>query len=380
MLDALTSPFISKYAEGYPGKRYYGGCEHADGLENYVCELACNLFRADHANVQPHSGTQANMAVYQALLEPGDTILSLSLSDGGHLSHGSPASFSGLNYKVVHYAVEDIGYGDYSLSIETIERAAAISRPKLIVIGGSSLMAPMTYEFYEQIRDLGLLYNVPVMADIAHIAGPIAAGLLPNPTPYVDIVTSTTQKTLRGPRGGFILCKKYYAKKIDRAVFPGIQGGPHMNTIAAKGVCFQEADTPDFAEYQDAVMQATHNFSMGTGKNFKYKLPAMPHMVLIDVKNEYGITGAEAQERLEEAGIIVNKQMLPGDTHPQEPSGIRIGFAAAVTRDKHFPAEKMRRIIEDILTQGVRSEHKKWISDYTRQHPLYDARGYYNVY
>lgn len=329
---ALASPFTYKYAEGYPGRRYYGGCEVVDELETYTQLQARALFNAEHVNVQPHSGAQANMAAYLALLNPGDTVLSLSLKDGGHLTHGSPVNASGKLYNFVHYPVS---IDAHALDYEAIEELADIHKPKLIVAGGSSTLATIDWSWLKDIADNADAF---LMADIAHTAGFIAAKMLPSPVRYADVVTMTTQKTLRGPRGGIILCTNELAKRIDSAVFPGTQGGPHMNTIAAKAVMLEEASSEDFRKYMENVKTHASEFAWFMEQfilpeYIMYNPDAMPHMVMINTQGAYGITGAEAQQRLEEYGIIVNKQALPGDEcSPAVGGGIRLGFAAAVTR------------------------------------------------
>lgn len=328
VLEVQGSVFTNKYAEGYPGKRYYGGCEYADIVETLAVERAKTLFGAEHANVQPHSGSQANMAVFFAVLKPGDTILSMSLSHGGHLSHGASVSFSGTLYKSVFYGVaRETGYIDY----DEVRRLAHEHKPKMIIVGASAYSRSVDFGVFADIaREVGAY----LMADIAHIAGLVAAGLHPSPIPHADFVTSTTHKTLRGPRGGLLLCKAEFAKAIDKAIFPGIQGGPLVHVIAAKAVAFKEALTPQFKDYQSAVIRnakklATelmrrgfHIVSGGTDN----------HMMLVDLTNKE-ITGKDAEELLGKARITVNKNVIPYDERsPAVTSGIRLGTPCVTTR------------------------------------------------
>lgn len=322
ILKALGSCLTNKYAEGYPGARYYGGCENVDKIEAEAIRLACELFNAEHANVQPHSGTNANMAVYKALLNDGDTILSMNLDCGGHLSHGAKVSFSGKQYNVVNYGVNKQGYIDY----DEVKKLAIQHKPKLIVAGASAYSRIIDFKQFREIADsIGALF----MVDMAHFAGLVAAKLYPNPSDYAHVVTSTTHKTLRGPRGGLILCKERYAKAIDKAIFPGIQGGPIENIIAAKAICFQEAMSDEFVEYQKRVIKnskllastlLSRGFDIVSGGTDT-------HLFLVDLSNK-NITGAEAEARLSDVGIIVNKNKIPYDKrNALETSGIRIGTA-----------------------------------------------------
>lgn len=328
VLEVQGSVFTNKYAEGYPGKRYYGGCEYADIVETLAVERAKTLFGAEHANVQPHSGSQANMAVFFAVLKPGDTILSMSLSHGGHLSHGASVSFSGTLYKSVFYGVSrETGYIDY----DEVRRLAHEHKPKMIIVGASAYSRSIDFAVFAEIaREVGAY----LMADIAHIAGLVAAGLHPSPIPHADFVTSTTHKTLRGPRGGLLLCKAEFAKAIDKAIFPGIQGGPLVHVIAAKAVAFKEALTPQFKDYQSAVIRNAkklaaelmrrgfHIVSGGTDN----------HMMLVDLTNKE-ITGKDAEELLGKARITVNKNVIPYDERsPAVTSGIRLGTPCVTTR------------------------------------------------
>lgn len=326
VLDALGSTLTNKYAEGYPGHRYYGGCEYVDEIESLAIERVKAIFGADHANVQPHSGSQANSCVYSALLSPGDTVLSMDLNSGGHLTHGSQANFSGKLYNFDHYGVDGNGFIDY----DYIYDKACFIKPKLIVAGGSSYPREIDFAKFREIADsVGAL----LMVDMAHIAGIVAAGFHPNPVKYADVVTSTTHKTLRGPRGGFILCKEKYAKKIDSAVFPGTQGGPLMNVIAAKAVCFHEAMHYPYKEYIYKVVsnaRAMAEVFMDNGIDV-VTCGTDNHIVLLDL-TKLGLNGVDVQQKLEEARITVNKNVVPNETKgPKLTSGIRIGTPAITT-------------------------------------------------
>ena len=338
VLLAAGSVLTNKYAEGYPGKRYYGGCVHVDEVEEIAKERAKKIFGADHANVQPHSGANANLAVFFALLTPGDTVMGMNLAHGGHLSHGSPVNISGKYFKIVPYGVnEETGMIDY----DEMERIAKECKPKLIVSGASAYSRTIDFARIRKICDEVGAY---MMVDIAHIAGLVAAGLHPNPVPYADVVTTTTHKTLRGPRGGMILCKEELAQKIDKAIFPGIQGGPLMHIIAAKAVALGEALTNEFKEYQkqvvknakalsDALIKEGFNIVSGGTDN---------HLMLLDLR-AFNITGKEMEHRLDEVHITANKNTIPND--PQSPfvtSGIRIGTPAVTTRG--FKEEEMKKI------------------------------------
>ena len=342
VLMAAGSVLTNKYAEGYPGKRYYGGCDCVDVVENIARERAKQIFGAEHANVQPHSGSQANTAVYIALLNPGDTVLGMNLAHGGHLTHGSPVNLSGLYYHFVPYGVDE---QTHRIDYDEVERLAKEHRPKLIVAGASAYPRAIDFARFSQIaKEVGAY----LMVDMAHIAGLVAAGLHQNPVPYADVVTTTTHKTLRGPRGGMILCREELAKKIDKAIFPGIQGGPLMHIIAAKAVCFGEAMTPEFKAYQKNVVdnaatlaQALLNngFSLVSGGTDN-------HLILVDLRN-FNITGKELEHRLDEVHITVNKNAIPND--PQSPfitSGIRLGTPAVTTRG--FGAAEMVQIADMI--------------------------------
>ena len=328
VMAAMGSVLTNKYAEGYPTKRYYGGCECVDIVENIARERACKLFGAEHANVQPHSGAQANTAVYFALLQPGDTVLGMNLAHGGHLTHGSPVNISGCYYNFVPYGVDP---ADGKINYEALRETALACKPKLIVAGASAYPRAIDFEKMGAIaKEVGAYF----MVDMAHIAGLVAAGLHPNPVPYADIVTTTTHKTLRGPRGGMILCREELAKKIDKAIFPGTQGGPLMHTIAAKAVCFGEALKPEFKAYQEQIVKnakalekalLAEGFDLVSGGTDN-------HLLLVDLR-PMNITGKELEKRLDEVYITVNKNSIPDD--PQSPfvtSGIRVGTPAATSR------------------------------------------------
>ena len=338
VMAAAGSIMTNKYAEGYPGKRYYGGCMCVDVVEDLARERACRLFGAEHANVQPHSGSQANAAAYFALCEPGDTIMGMSLAHGGHLTHGSPVNFSGRLYNFVSYGITD---PDGMIDYDALERSAGECLPKLIVAGASAY--PRIIDF-ERISEIAKSVGAYFMVDMAHIAGLVAAGLHPSPVPYADIVTTTTHKTLRGPRGGMILCREEFAKDVDKAVFPGNPGGPLMHIIAAKAVCFGEALKPEFAEYQRRIVEnskafaealLTEGFDLVSGGTDN-------HLCLLDLRS-FGITGKEFERRLDEIHITANKNAIPND--PQSPfitSGLRVGTPAVTTRG--FTPDDMRLV------------------------------------
>ena len=329
IMDAVGSCLTNKYAEGYPSRRYYGGCINVDASEALAIERACELFHAEHANVQPHCGSSANMAVYRSVLEQGDRILGMSLDAGGHLTHGYRLSFSGNDYESFSYGVDR---ESEMIDYDELERLAKQVQPKMIVAGASAYPRLIDYERFRQIADEVGAY---LMVDMAHIAGLVAAGLHPSPVPYADFVTSTTHKTLRGPRGGLILCKEQYAKKLDRAVFPGIQGGPLCHVIAGKAICFYEAMQPEFAEYQKQVLKNAKAL-MSTLKKEGFRIVSGDtdnHMVLVDVKNSLGITGKQLETRLDEINITVNKNSIPFDEEkPAYTSGVRLGTPAMTTR------------------------------------------------
>ena len=371
VMQAMGTILTNKYAEGYPGKRYYGGCVNVDVVEDIARDRACKLFGAEHANVQPHSGAQANLAVYFALLKPGDTVLGMSLAHGGHLTHGSPVNMSGSFFNFIPYGVSDeTGTIDY----DELERLAKENHPKLIVAGASAY--PRVIDF-ERIAAIAKSVDALFMVDMAHIAGLVAAGLHPSPVPYADIVTTTTHKTLRGPRGGMILCREELAKAIDKAIFPGTQGGPLMHIIAAKAVCFGEALQPEFKEYQAQVVknakalekallaEGFHLVSGGTDN----------HLLLLDLR-PFHITGKEMEARLDEVHITVNKNAIPND--PEKPfvtSGIRVGTPAATTRG--FVEEDMVEIASIMKLCATDFEAKKdemiaRVKVLCEKHPLYE--------
>ena len=375
VLETMGSVFTNKYAEGYPGKRYYGGCENADRVESLAIERAKKLFGADHANVQAHSGTQANISVYMAAMKPGDTLLGMNLAHGGHLTHGHPLNFSGRMYKIVAYGVrKETELLDY----EEVERLAAEHKPKMIVAGASAYSRVIDFERLGQIaRGAGALLFV----DMAHIAGLVAAGLHPSPVPHADFVSTTTHKTLRGPRGGLVLCREAYAKELDKLTFPGLQGGPLVHIIAAKAVCLKEAAEPGFGEYQRRVVANAAALARGlAGRGFRIVAGGTDnHLFLLDVGSR-GLTGRDAELALEHAGMTVNKNAIPFDPlPPMKASGIRIGSPAVTTRG--MAEAEMERIagwiaevlanITDATVQGrVRAE----VAALAARFPLYPRR------
>jgi len=372
VLSALGSPLTNKYAEGYPGKRYYGGCEFVDIAEELAINRAKTLFRAEHANVQPHSGTQANMAVYFTVLNPGDTILSMELSHGGHLSHGSPVSFSGRYYKVVYYGVKK---DDETIDFDMVRELALKERPKLIVTGYSAY--PRRIDF-KKFREIANEVNAYLMADIAHIAGLVATGLHPSPVEYADFVTSTTHKTLRGPRGAFILTKEIYKKDLDKNVFPGIQGGPLMHVIAAKAVCFKEAMSEDFKNYQERIVKNAKKLA-DTLKNEGARLVSDgtdTHLMLVDLR-PFKITGKDAERILGSVNITVNKNTIPFD--PEKPfiaSGIRLGTPALTTRgmgeeEMEIVGKIIAKVLKNPNNEEVLNNVKKEVKNLCERFPLY---------
>lgn len=341
VMAAMGSHLTNKYAEGYPNKRYYGGCEYVDMSEDLARDRLKALFGAEHANVQPHSGSGANMGVYMAVLEPGDKVLGMNLSDGGHLTHGSPVNFSGKLYNFISYGVDENGYIDY----DALREQAIKEKPKMIVAGASAYSRTIHFDKFKAICDeVGALF----MVDMAHIAGLVAAGIHPNPTPYADFVTSTTHKTLRGPRGGIILCKEQYAKAIDKTIFPGTQGGPLMHVIAAKAVCFKEAMSDAFKTYQKSVVENAHELAEALkAKGFKIVSDGTDnHLILVDLRNK-DITGKDAEKLLDSVGITTNKNTVPNETaSPFVTSGLRMGTPATTSRG--FGASEMKEIAEII--------------------------------
>jgi len=343
VLDAQGSVLTNKYAEGYPGRRYYAGCPNVDAIESLAIERAEKLFSAEHANVQPHSGSQANMAAYFSCLIPGDTVMGMNLSHGGHLTHGSPANFSGKWYKFVAYGLDP---KTETLDYDEVEKLALEHRPKLIVCGASAYPRLLDFARFRRIADAA---GALLMADMAHIAGLIAAGLHPSPVPHANIVTSSTHKTLRGPRSGFILCKQDLKSKIDSAVFPTMQGGPLMHAVAAKAIAFFEAMQPEFVTYQKAVLENARALASELSQKGLRLISGGTdnHLILIDLTST-GITGLAAQEALESARILVNRNTIPGETRsPQVTSGMRLGTPATTTRG--FRAKEMKQIAAFIL-------------------------------
>lgn len=369
VMAAQGSCLTNKYAEGYPGKRYYGGCEHVDIVENLARERVKQLFGAEHANVQPHSGAQANYAAYQAVLQPGDTVLGMNLAHGGHLTHGSPVNFSGKLYHFEEYGVDpETEMIDY----DAMEKKALEVQPKLIVAGASAY--PRIIDF-ARIREICDKCGALMMVDMAHIAGIVAAGRHPNPVRYADIVTSTTHKTLRGPRGGIILCKKELAKAIDKSVFPGAQGGPLMHIIAAKAVAFGEALKPEFTGYIDQVLRNAQAFADAL-QSVGFRLVSGGtdnHLLLVDVKS-MGLTGAEAEKALDDCNITCNKNGIPFDTEkPTVTSGIRLGTPAGTTRGlKEDDFRKLAEIMKIILVDKDPTRGTAMVKEITDRYPLYE--------
>lgn len=372
VLEAAGSILTNKYAEGYPSKRYYGGCVHVDEIEEIARERAKQLFNAEHANVQPHSGSQANMGVYLSVLQPGDTVLGMNLTAGGHLTHGHPLNFSGTLYRFVDYGVtKDSETIDY----EEVRRVALKEQPKLIVAGASAYPRVIDFAKFREIADeVGAYF----MVDMAHIAGLVAAGEHPSPVPYADFVTTTTHKTLRGPRGGLILCKKEHAALLDKKVFPGMQGGPLMHIIAAKAVCLQEAMQPEFKEYAKQII-ANCAVMSNTLKEEGFRIVSGGtdnHLILVDVKSSLNMSGKLAEKLLDEAGITCNKNTIPFETEkPFVTSGIRLGTAAMTTRG--FKENEFRqvalwisRVLKNAEDEAVREEVRKEVRALTVQFPL----------
>ena len=373
VLEALGSPLTNKYAEGLPGRRYYGGCEIVDQVEQLAIDRVKELFGAEHANVQPHSGAQANAAVYLAFLKPGDTVLGLDLSQGGHLTHGSPVNFSGLLYHAIHYGVTVDGYLDY----DRMRALAREHRPKMIIAGYSAYSRVIDFAAFADVaREVGAIF----MVDMAHFAGLVAGGAHPSPIPHADVVTSTTHKTLRGPRGGLILSKAIHAKAIDKAVFPGTQGGPLEHVIAAKAVCFREALLPSFKAYSAQVVANAQALATAlTARGFQIVSGGTDnHLMLVDLRNK-GLTGKAAEQALDRAAITVNKNTVPNETQsPFVTSGMRVGTPAVTTRGMQAPemariAELIDAVVQDPenadVTARVRAEAKALAGAF----PLYPA-------
>ena len=372
VLEAQASVLTNKYAEGYPGTRYYGGCEHVDIVENLAIDRARRLFQADAANVQPHSGSQANMAVYFSVLKPGDTILGMDLAHGGHLTHGSRVSFSGALYRAVFYGVEP---QSHRLDYDQVASMAKSYKPKMIIAGASSYPRAIEFELFKQIADEAGAF---LMADVAHIAGLIAAGQHPSPVPFADFITSSTHKTLRGPRGGFILAKKEYEKDMNAGVFPGIQGGPLMHVIAGKAVAFGEALKPAFADYQRQVIANAGTLAqelMGRGLDL-VSGGTDNHMVLLDLSNT-DLTGLDAEHALDKAGINTNKNSIPFDKRtPKITSGIRLGTPAITTRgmkegEMRTVAAWITEVLENPFNEKRLVEIRSMVQSLCRQFPLH---------
>jgi glycine hydroxymethyltransferase len=375
ILEAAGSVMTNKYAEGYPGKRYYGGCEFVDVAESLAIARAKKLFGAEHANVQPHSGAQANMSVYLTLLKPGDKVLGMNLAHGGHLTHGHPLNFSGKLYTIIPYGVRK---DDERLDYEEFEKLAHEHEPSMIMVGASAY--PRVFDF-ERMSRIAKAVNAPMVVDMAHIAGLVAGGVHPSPVPHAEFVTTTTHKTLRGPRAGMVLCREQYAKDLDRAVFPGVQGGPLMHVIAAKAVCFKEAMEPAFAEYQRQIVAnakrlaaaiASHGFRLVSGGTDN-------HLMLVDVFSK-GITGKVAEAALGKAGITVNKNAIPFDQNPpMTASGIRVGTPAVTTRGMREAemdqiGEFIARVLAAPADEHVLGMVKTEVERLCRRFPLYAER------
>jgi glycine hydroxymethyltransferase len=375
VLEAMGTVLTAKYAEGYPGRRYYGGCEFVDVAESLAIERAKQLFGADHANVQPHSGAQANTAVYLATMQPGDTLLGMDLSHGGHLTHGHPLNFSGKYFKVVPYGVRK---DDERIDYETLEKLAVEHRPKVIVVGASAY--PRTIDF-AAVRRAADASGAVVMADIAHIAGLVTTGLHPSPVPHCEYVTSTTHKTLRGPRGGLILCQEAFAKDLDRALFPGVQGGPLMHVIAAKAVAFKEALGPEFKVYQEQIVANAQALAATlAGEGWRLVSGGTDnHLMLVDVFAK-GLTGKVAEKALDAAGITVNKNTIPFDTQkPMVASGVRIGTPALTTRGMKEPEMEqigllIARALGSVDSDTELASVKRDVQRLCDRFPLYAAR------
>jgi len=372
VLDATGSIFTNKYAEGYPGKRYYGGCEFTDVVENLARERAKQLFHAEYANVQPHSGSQANQAAYTAVLSPGDTIMGLNLAHGGHLTHGHPLNFSGKTYHIVPYGVRK---DDERIDYDELQRLAEEHKPKMIVAGASAYPRTLDFARFRQAADsVGAIFLV----DMAHISGLVAAGAHPNPCEYADIVTSTTHKTLRGPRGGLILAKEKFGAAIDKTVFPGIQGGPLVHVIAAKAVCFLEAMQPGFIEYQKQVVANARALAQSLmDQGFRIVSGGTDtHVMLLDVFSK-GLRGKEAEKALDAARITVNKNAIPFDTNPpMNPSGIRLGSPAVTTRGFREPemrevGELIAEVLHHIADPAAIAAVRQRVEKLTVRFPLY---------
>ena len=371
VLAAMGSILTNKYAEGYPSKRYYGGCEHVDVIEEIARKRACKLFSAEHANVQPHSGAQANIAVYFAMLQPGDKIMGMNLSEGGHLTHGSPVNISGKYFNFISYGVDP---KTHTINYEQVRDLALKEKPKMIVCGASAYSRIIDFKKFREIADE---CNAYLMVDMAHVAGLVAAGVHPSPVPFADFVTTTTHKTLRGPRGGMILCKEKYAKQIDKAIFPGTQGGPLMHIIAAKAVCFKEALDPKFKEYGKNVVLNAKALSQGLIKRGHNIVSGETdnHLMLLDLRNT-GITGKELENRLDEVNITVNKNTVPDEPlSPFITSGIRIGTPAVTSRGlKTDDMDKIAEFIDLIIKDHDKNAPivKSRVIELCKKYPIYE--------
>jgi len=371
ILEAQGTVLTNKYAEGYPGKRYYGGCEFVDKVEQLAIDRAKQLFGAEHANVQPHSGSQANMAAYLATLTPGDTVLGMNLSHGGHLTHGHPINFSGLLFKIIAYGVRE---SDHRIDYDEVRKLAKENKPKMIIAGASAYPRTIDFEAFGQIaKEVGAV----LMVDMAHIAGLVAAGVHPSPIPHADIVTTTTHKTLRGPRGGLILCKEALQKKINSRIFPGIQGGPLMHVIAAKAICFQEALQPDFKVYAKKVVENCKALAETLmAQDFKLVSGGTDnHLVLIDLRNK-GINGKDAEHRLDRVGLTVNKNTVPFETESAfVTSGIRLGTPALTTRglgvsEMKWLGDTLARTIHDGSESNIEKTRRE-VEEMCSRFPIY---------
>ncbi|MGE4357209.1 MAG: serine hydroxymethyltransferase [Candidatus Omnitrophota bacterium] len=376
VLEAQGSVLTNKYAEGYPGRRWYGGCQYVDEVERLAVERAKKIFKAEHVNVQPHSGTQANMAVYFALLKPGDTVLAMDLACGGHLSHGHPHNFSGFLYNIVTYGVDK---KTELIDYDQVETLAKKYRPKLILVGASAYSRIIDFKKFREICDKVKAY---LFVDMAHFAGLVAAGLHPNPVEYAEVVSTTTHKTLRGARGGMILCRKEFAKRIDALIFPGIQGGPLLHIIAAKAVTFKEAMQPEFKKYQQQVVKNAQVLAEELAKR-GYRIVSGgtdTHLFLVDLFNSIGCTGKEAAEVLDRANITVNKNLIPFDKlAPAVTSGIRLGSPAVTTRGmKEIHMRKIASFIDEVIKfsgdEGVVKQVRTKVKDLLKKFPLYSVR------
>jgi glycine hydroxymethyltransferase len=375
ILEAAGSIFTNKYAEGYPGKRYYGGCEHADAVESLARERAKKLFHAEYANVQPHSGSQANQSAYAAVIQPGDTVLGMNLAHGGHLTHGHPLNFSGKLYKIIPYGVRK---EDEQIDYEELLRLAEEHKPKMIIAGGSAYPRTLQFPKFREIADrVGAIFLV----DMAHFSGLVAAGLHPNPCQFADIVTSTTHKTLRGPRSGMILAKEQYGAAIDRSVFPGAQGGPLMHVIAAKAICFLQAMQPEFVAYSRQILENANALASGLSEaGFRVVSGGTDtHVLLVDVFQK-GVRGKEAEIALDHAFITANKNAIPFDTNPPlNPSGMRFGSPAVTTRGFKEPEMKqvaalIAKVLENPASEANLAEVRASVQKLTDEFPLYAWR------